>query len=55
MNFNENDLLRDKTKLLNLRLSKLPSAKVLLNLEFDTEDQVLSPLIFTALPQLNKL
>ena len=41
MNFNENDLWRDKTKLLNLRLSKLPSAKVLLNLEFDTEDQVL--------------
>ena len=31
----------DKTELLNLRLSKLPSAKVLLKLEFDTEDQVL--------------
>ena len=33
-NFNENDLWRDKTEL-------LPSAKVLLKLEFDTEDQVL--------------
>ena len=41
MNFNENDLWRDKTELLNLRLSKLPSTKVLLKLEFDTEDQVL--------------
>ena len=41
MNFNENDLWRDKTELLNLRLSKLPSKKVLLKLEFDTEDQVL--------------
>ena len=41
MNFNENDLWRDKTELLNLRLSKLPSAKVLLKLEFDTEEQVL--------------
>ena len=41
MKFNENDLLRDKTELLNLRLSKLPSTKVLLKLEFDTEDQVL--------------
>ena len=41
MNFNENDLLRDKTELLNSRLSKLPNAKVLLKLEFDTEDQVL--------------
>ena len=27
---------------MNLRLSKLPSTKVLLKLEFDTEDQVLS-------------
>ena len=45
MNFNENDLWRDKTELLNLRLSKLPSAKVLLKLEFDTEDQVLFYLI----------
>ena len=41
MNFNENDLRGDKTELLILRLSKLPSAKVLLKLEFDTEDQVL--------------
>ena len=47
MNFNENDLWRDKTELLNLRLSKLPSTKVLLNLEFDTEDQVLFFLFFT--------
>ena len=42
MNLNENDLWRDKTMLLNLRFSKLHSAKVLLKLEFDTEDQVLS-------------
>ena len=41
INFNENDLWRDKPELLNLRLSKLSSAKVLLKLEFDTEDQVL--------------
>ena len=41
MNFNENDLLRDKTKLLNLRFPKLHSVKVLLKLEFDTKDQVL--------------
>ena len=41
MNFNENDLWRDKTKLLNLRFSTLHSAKVLLKLEFDTKDQVL--------------
>ena len=41
MNFNENDFKRDKTERLNLRLSKLTSAKVLLKLEFDTEDQVL--------------
>ena len=41
MNFNENDLRGDKTELLILRLSKLPSAKVLLKLEVDTEDQVL--------------
>ena len=39
MNFNENDLWSDK---MNLGLSKLPSEKVLLKLEFDTEDQVLS-------------
>ena len=41
MNFSENDLWRDKTELLNLRFSKLPSRKVLLELDFDTEDQVL--------------
>ena len=34
-------LLREKTELLNLVLSKLPSAKVLLKLKFDTKDQVL--------------
>ena len=38
MNFNENYLWSDK---MNLRLFKLPSAKVLLKLEFETEDQVL--------------
>ena len=38
MNFKENELWSDK---MNLRLSKLPSKKVLLKLEFDTEDQVL--------------
>ena len=43
MNFNENDLLREKTELLYLRISKLERAKVLLKLEFDTEDQVLYP------------
>ena len=41
MNFNENDLLREKTELLYLRISKLTRAKVLLKLECDTEDQVL--------------
>ena len=41
MNFEENDLWRDKTKLLNLTFSKLYSAKVLLKLKFDTKDQVL--------------
>ena len=41
MNFNENDLLREKTELLYLRISKLTRLKVLLKLEFDTEDQVL--------------
>ena len=41
MNFNENDLLREKTELLYLRISKLARAKVLLTLEFDTEDHVL--------------
>ena len=44
MNLNENDLWRDETELLNFRLSKLPSAKGLLKLEFDTKDQVLSVL-----------
>ena len=39
-------LWRDKTELLNLRLSKLPNAKVLLKLEFDTKDQVLSVHVF---------
>ena len=39
MNFSENDVWRDKSKLLNFKLSKL--AKVLLKLEFDTKDQVL--------------
>ena len=42
MNFNENDLWREKTELLYLRILKLARAKVLLKLEFDTEDQVLS-------------
>ena len=41
MNFNEKDLLREKTELLYLRISKLSRAKVLIELEFDTEDQVL--------------
>ena len=41
MNFNGNDLWRNKTELLNLRLTKLHITKVLLKLEFDTEDQVL--------------
>ena len=41
MNFNKNDIWRDKTKLLNLRISKLHSAVVLLKLEFDTKEQVL--------------
>ena len=42
MNFSENDVWREKTKLPNFKLSKLARAKVLLKLEFDTEDQVLS-------------
>ena len=37
----QNDVWREKTKLLNFKLSKLARAKVLLKLEFDTEDQVL--------------
>ena len=41
MNFNENDVWREKTELLNLKLSKLARAEVLLKLEFDTKDQVL--------------
>ena len=45
MNFNENYLWRDKTQLLNLKFSKLHSAKVLLKLEFDTKDQVLFKVI----------
>ena len=35
------DLWRGKTDLLNLRLCKVTRAKVLLEPEFDTEDQVL--------------
>ena len=41
LNFNENDVWREKTDLLNLKLSKLARAKGLLKLEFDTKDQVL--------------
>ena len=41
MNFNEQNLLKEKTEPLYLRISKLARAKVLLKLEFDTEDQVL--------------
>ena len=41
MNFNENDVWREETKLLNFKLSKLARVKVLLKLEFDTKDQVL--------------
>ena len=41
MNFNENDLWKDESELLKLSLSKQPSVKVLLKLEFDNEDQVL--------------
>ena len=41
INFIENDLWRDKTELLSLRLSKQPSTKVLLKLELDTKDQVM--------------
>ena len=37
----KNDLWREKTELLNLRLCKVTRAKVLLEPEFDTEDQVL--------------
>jgi len=52
MNFNENDLLREKTELLYLRISKLARAKVLLKLEFDTEDQVLFQLLSLELHNL---
>ena len=45
MNFNENNLWREKTEFLYLRLSKLARAKVSLKLEFDTEDQVLLLLV----------
>ena len=41
MNFSENNFRREKTMLLNFKLSKLARAKVLLKLEFDTKDQVL--------------
>ena len=37
----KDDLWREKTELLNLSLSKMARAKVLLELEFDTENQVL--------------
>ena len=46
MNFSENDVGREKTKLPNFKLSKLARAKVLLKLEFDTEDQVLLGYVF---------
>ena len=49
MNFNENDLWKDKTELRNLKLSKLLSAKVLLKLEFDTKDQVLFISVLTTI------
>ena len=39
--YNENDVWREKPELLNLKLSKLARAKVLLKLEFDTKDHVL--------------
>ena len=39
MNFNENDLLREKTEFLYLRISKLARDKA--EVEFDYEDQVL--------------
>ena len=43
MNFKKYNLCRQKTELLNLRLTKLARAKVLLYLEFGTEHQVLFP------------
>ena len=42
----KDDLWSEKTELLNLRLSKLARAKVLLQVEFDTEDQVLFIICF---------
>ena len=45
MNFYENDLCREKTEILKLRLSKLASAKIILKLEFDTKDQILNQLM----------
>ena len=54
MNFSENDVGREKTKLPNFKLSKLARAKVLLKLEFDTEDQVLSLFVFILLHLGNK-
>ena len=49
MNFNENDLWRDITKLLSFRFSKQHNTKVLLKLEFDTKDQVLFYVYFSGL------
>ena len=46
MKFSENNLWREETEILNLKLSKLARAKVLLKLEFDTEDQVLFISVF---------
>ena len=40
MNFMKDDLWREKTELMNLRLSKLARAKVLLSLEFDSVQSV---------------
>ena len=54
MNFNENDLLREKTELLYLRILKLARAKVLLKLEFDAEDQVLLLFFFHVLDHLDQ-
>ena len=48
MNFNENDVWREETNLLNFKLSKLARAKVFLKLEFDTEDQVLFVVVFVS-------
>ena len=41
MNFNENNLLGEKTELRNLRHSKQARAKVVLKLNFDTKNQIL--------------